>query len=191
MTTTTRERLLRAGADLFFTRGITATGVDAVVRASGVSKPTLYAHFPSKRDLVAGVLEARWHDRRAELEAWLRSRPAGDGPVALLDWLAGWYAADERRGCAFLNAAAELVAPEDETARAVVRAEKRWVREVATRLAEQAGLADPAVVGSQVALLVDGVAGRVLVEGPGAAVDALEDARAAASLVVAAARVTP
>jgi len=51
-----------------------ATGVDAVVAAAGVSKPTLYAHFRSESELVAAVLERR-HTRPTEsLQAWVTAR---------------------------------------------------------------------------------------------------------------------
>src|SRR5918994_925920 len=61
---TARDKLLGAASELFYADGIAATGVDDVVRAAGVSKPTLYAHFGSKAELVAAVLE-RCHAARA------------------------------------------------------------------------------------------------------------------------------
>jgi AcrR family transcriptional regulator len=160
----TRGALLEAAERLFYDHGIAATGVDAVVRASGVTKPTLYAHFGSKAGLVAAVLEARHARRRAELEA--RLAQAGDPACALFDWLEGYYASEGARGCAFLNAAAEGEGMD------AVRAEKHWLRDL---LAEHTG--DPRRA-SQLALLVDGISGRVVVDGPGAAPAAIADARA-------------
>lgn len=180
-----RDQLLRAASQAFTTVGIAATGVDTVVRVSGVSKPTLYAYFGSKSELVRAVLAQRWQACREELEAWLASEGSGRGPLAVLDWLAVWYARESRRGCGFLNAAAELTAEEDEAARMVVRDEKRWLRAVIARLAEEDGIEHPERVASQVLLLVDGVAGRVLVEGAAAAPAALDDARAAARALLA------
>ena len=55
----THARLLDTATELFYTEGIAATGVDKVVARAGVSKPTLYAHFGSKDELVAAVLERR------------------------------------------------------------------------------------------------------------------------------------
>ncbi|MEO8229413.1 MAG: helix-turn-helix domain-containing protein, partial [Chloroflexota bacterium] len=48
---TARERLLAAASELFYERGIQATGVDAIIKAAGVAKATFYRHFPSKDDL--------------------------------------------------------------------------------------------------------------------------------------------
>ena len=47
----TRERILRAGYDLFAQRGIRDVAIDEIIALSGVAKATLYRHFPSKDDL--------------------------------------------------------------------------------------------------------------------------------------------
>ena len=102
-TSSARDRLLETSARLFYEAGITATGVDTIAREAGVSKPTLYAHFGSKTELVAAVLTARHERRVADLAAV-------EGPLGVFAYLAAFYAAEGARGCAFLNAAAELVA---------------------------------------------------------------------------------
>ena len=61
----TRQRLLAAARELFYGDGICATGVSAVAERAGVTKMTLYAHFPSKDGLVAAYLEdsdRRWRE---------------------------------------------------------------------------------------------------------------------------------
>lgn len=42
---------------IFLSNGIKGTSVDMVVKASGVSKPTVYNHFPDKSSLLKFVLE--------------------------------------------------------------------------------------------------------------------------------------
>ncbi|MGI3780339.1 MAG: TetR/AcrR family transcriptional regulator [Janthinobacterium lividum] len=179
--------LLDAAERLFYDDGITATGVDAVVRAAGVTKPTLYAHFGSKSDLVAAVLQRRFDERRAELEAWLEPVPAAGHASAVLDWLEHFYVDRGDRGCGFLNAAAELSA-RDPAARAVVEAEKAWLRDVLVRGCAAYGSRRPEVVGSQLLLLVDGVAGRAVVGGREAAHAAAAEARQAAEVLLDASR---
>lgn len=159
-----RDQLLQAASRLFYEHGIAATGVDAVVRASGVSKPTLYAHFGDKAGLVQAVLEERHARRRAQLEAAVDG--AEDPVGAVFDWLEGFYGREGTRGCAFLNAAAEGAGA------AAVRAEKRWLRGFL------AGITGEERRGSQLLLLLDGISGRVVVEGPSAAAPAIADARA-------------
>ena len=182
-----RERLVDTAEALFYARGITATGVDTVVREAGVSKPTLYAHFGSKSELVAAVLAERHARRSEELRAWVaREDDPRERPLAVFDYLARWYEREGGRGCAFLNAAAELTGDGDPGREPVV-AEKRWLLELFAGLCSEARLTDPERLASQLLLLVDGVSGRVVVHGPSAAGDAIADARRVAELLIAAA----
>lgn len=176
-----RDRLLETAARLFYADGITATGVDAVVRESGVSKPTLYAHFGSKAELVAAVLGARHARRAEELCAWVAREPdPRRRPEAVFAHLEHFYATDGARGCAFLNAAAEGAGGE------AAAAEKRWLEDFLAGLCREAGLRDPERLASRLLLLIDGVSGRVVVHGREAAPAAVADAAATAELLLAA-----
>lgn len=105
-----RERILRAGMDLFYERGINAVGVDTVIERAGVAKASLYHHFGSKDELVAAVLRAR-HD---EWAAWFigaverRASGAQERILAAFEALEEWFGQEDFRGCAFINASAEL-----------------------------------------------------------------------------------
>ncbi len=182
-----RDRLVGAAATLFYERGVTATGVDTVVAEAGVSKATLYAHFPSKDDLLAAALEQRHRRRAASLQAFMHRQPPDPRArvLAVFDWLAAWHRAEGRRGCAFLNAAAEIVAP-DHPALAVARRHKRWMRDYLTTLAAAAGAPNPARTGGDLLLLLDGANSRQLVEGDRQAAAAAR--RLAATLLDAPAR---
>ena len=169
---TARDKLLAAASELFYAGGIAATGVDDVVRAAGVSKPTLYAHFGSKAELVAAVLERRHAARAAELEA------LDGGPLAVFGWLADFYARDGARGCAFVNAAAELA--HGGPGRVAAAREKAWLRAELARRARAEGLDDPDGLASRLCLLIDGVAARVVVDGHEAAAGAVAEATSAA-----------
>src|SRR4051794_23035335 len=48
----TRERLVEAAVESFRTRGYAATTIDDVVAGAGATRPTFYAHFKTKADLV-------------------------------------------------------------------------------------------------------------------------------------------
>lgn len=52
-----RERLLDCALELFSQHGFDAVGVSAIVEAAGVTKPTLYHYFGSKRGLLEDLLE--------------------------------------------------------------------------------------------------------------------------------------
>jgi AcrR family transcriptional regulator len=52
-----RRRILDAAAEGFATRGYHATSVGQIAEAAGITKPVIYDHFPSKRDLFVALLE--------------------------------------------------------------------------------------------------------------------------------------
>lgn len=54
----TRERIIAAASHLFRAQGIDGVGVDAVMRAAGLTHGGFYAHFASKEALVAEVSAA-------------------------------------------------------------------------------------------------------------------------------------
>jgi AcrR family transcriptional regulator len=80
----TRERLLRAAADVFAERGYDGTRVADIAAAAGVSNGALYAHFDSKVELLLAALRA--HGRRV-LADLLAADP--DKPVTELLLQAG------------------------------------------------------------------------------------------------------
>ncbi len=59
MSTDNRAHLLNTALELFTSRGYDATGVQEIVEAAGVTKPTLYHYFGSKRGLLDALLNSR------------------------------------------------------------------------------------------------------------------------------------
>jgi len=74
----TRERLLRAAADMFAERGYDGTRVADIAAAAGLSNGALYAHFSSKAELLVGALRAHGRQMLAELFATDPSRSVTD-----------------------------------------------------------------------------------------------------------------
>lgn len=52
-----RQAVLDAAQELFLTQGFTATSMDAVAQAAGVSKLTVYSHFGDKEGLFRAAIE--------------------------------------------------------------------------------------------------------------------------------------
>ena len=61
------EKIVTTATQLFETRGINASGVDLIVRESGIAKATLYKYFPSKNQLVITYLR----DKSDRFYNWL------------------------------------------------------------------------------------------------------------------------
>jgi AcrR family transcriptional regulator len=74
----TRERLLRAAADMFAERGYDGTRVADIAAAAGLSNGAMYAHFASKAELLVGALHTHGRRLLADLFAADPSRSITD-----------------------------------------------------------------------------------------------------------------
>jgi len=115
------KKILDAADDLFFTNGIAATPVDAVLARAGVSAATMYRGYRSKEALVAAALTRRHHDWLATWDAAVaRCDEAGPRLLAVFDALDDFRSRPTgARWCAFLASAAEYVDPPADVAEAV------------------------------------------------------------------------
>ena len=112
----TEQKLLDAAEELFFTQGIAATPIDAVLERAGISSATLYRGYASKESLVAAALGRRHDDWVA---VWDRAVTAAQDDrgrlLAVFDALDAYRSTPSgSRWCAFLGTAAEYAdAPDD------------------------------------------------------------------------------
>lgn len=130
------ERILTAASRLFYEQGITATGVDRIVEEASTTKRTLYQRFGSKDALVAAYLQRRAHQWQTELLtalAGLGDDPSPETALEVVYEQTQRWAGHGRRGCAFVNAWAEIGAT-DHQAVAVIQAEKAWMMNLFTQL---------------------------------------------------------
>jgi AcrR family transcriptional regulator len=127
--TPVRARLLKAAADLFYSEGIAATGIDAITARAGVAKMSLYNNFASKAELVTAYLAARHAEWLGLYEARLAAATTQrERVLAVFDSYVDHAALQAERGfrgCGLLNAAAEI--PQGDPGRAVVAAQKEEV----------------------------------------------------------------
>ncbi|CAM5289344.1 TetR/AcrR family transcriptional regulator [Streptomyces pseudogriseolus] len=149
------RRIVDAAEELFYERGITAAGVDLIAEHSGVTKRTLYNRFGSKDNLVAAYLaerDRRWRSAvRAAVDASDGAEEAVTAPFeALRSWTTTYT-----RGCAFLNALAELPDPRHPGHR-VAAEQKRWLLGLFEELAAAAGCHGPATLATRLFVLHEG-----------------------------------
>lgn len=173
-----RERILVTAHELFYRDGIRATGIDRVILEAGVAKLTFYRHFPSKDDLVRNFLAYR-HDRWL---AWLvdalgrhGARPGG-GLAPLAPAMGEWFADPAFRGCAFINAVAEVGGSLPDVV-AIARRHKEEMAHVIAELLPPGKDRDAKARAAAVA--VDGAIVRAQLEGGPPALDSLRGLLAA------------
>ncbi|MCK2217110.1 TetR/AcrR family transcriptional regulator [Actinomadura sp. ATCC 31491] len=163
----TKAHVLRVAGELFYRRGIRATGIDLVAAEADVAPPTLYRIFTSKDGLVSAYVQ----DTHREFQDRVASVVEAAGPdprdqiLAIFDTVSGQVASERYRGCPMQIALAEF--PDaDLPARRHAVAAKSWLRETLAELTGKLEVGDPAEVADHLMLIFEGLHASGLSLGP-------------------------
>lgn len=133
----TRERILKKAGALFRRGGIDGVSVPALMKEAGLTHGGFYAHFASKDELIAEIIERALNETSEYLDAAARR---SDAPVdAVIDAYVGAFHRDHPdQGCVVA-----ALGPEAARGTPVVRsALARGVRHAARRLSETLDLGE-------------------------------------------------
>jgi TetR/AcrR family transcriptional regulator, transcriptional repressor for nem operon len=149
----TREAIVDAAADLMHERGIAATGVGDVLRASGTGKSQIYHYFDGKSDLVLAVIDR-------QLERVLAAQPALNGAAEDVQaWAASLFELHRDGGGPFacpLGVFSGQVDAEPRWREHQAAAFRQWQERIAALLArgQAHGVVDPARDAGEMAVAV-------------------------------------
>lgn len=179
--TDTREKILATAEDLIYQNGIHATGMDLLVKTSGVARKSIYRHFTNKDEVAAAALSAR----DVRWMQWFRTEcDKADGPreriLTMFVVLKTWFESDGFRGCAFINTAGEVGDPDDPI-RQIAKQHKQKLLDYTLELTEQLNIAQPSVLARQLLVLMEGAITMSRVMGD---YDAADNARDVAQLLL-------
>ncbi|MER7690420.1 TetR/AcrR family transcriptional regulator [Streptomyces sp. NPDC097610] len=154
-----RERLLDAAATLAFRHGV-SVGVEALCKAAGVSKRSIYQLFESKDELLAAGLE----QRTAGFVALFLPGPDDERSprqriLHVFEQVESQAAMPEYRGCPYLAAQIEFK-DEGHPARRVARRVKENLMAFFYSEAARGGSNDPGLLARQLSLVFDGASAR-------------------------------
>jgi len=152
------ERILAATDRLFYAQGIRAVGVDTIAAEAGVSKRTLYNHYPSKDALIAAYLTSRFR-HVAPSDA-----PAREQILGNFDRLERLFRDGRFRGCPYVNAVTELGGRKHPAAAIALQFKEQrrlWFRALLERL----DVAAPDALATQLQILNEGAIATMLVRG--------------------------
>jgi AcrR family transcriptional regulator len=159
---TPRERLLDAAGELFYRDGVNI-GVDALCKAAGVSKKSMYQLFRSKDELIAESLASVGPSYQQALEPGV-----DDGTTPRERILAVFQKLDEQsgkgefHGCPFVSTAFELKNPEHPGS-VVARHFKQRLTDFFLGELVAAGVDDPEGMAIQLTMAFDGASARAVV----------------------------
>lgn len=180
-----RDELVSQALKIFYKNGFTATGMDFLVKETGISKTSMYKYFRSKDELILAVLRLRdeqfrnWFFRRAEE---LSSEPE-DEVLAFFDVLKEWFEGEGFQGCMFIKAVAEFQQPDDPIYQQSLQHKKLIEGELFKKI-QKTGVGAPESLTQQLMLLMEGA---IVLAQMGVSARAAEDARDAARILLASA----
>ncbi|ESQ87442.1 hypothetical protein ABAC460_19135 [Asticcacaulis sp. AC460] len=153
-----KQEIIDRALDRFQQGGFHATGIDAVMADTGISKRTLYKYFPSKEDLIEAVLDQYGCEAQDTLfaPALARSTDPREQIAAIFDIRRELMESQAcYRGCLAMRASQEFAGKHDGiTARGQASAD--YVETRFAELAGAAGFADPRETGRRINLLFQG-----------------------------------
>lgn len=152
-----KQEIIDRALTCFQEGGFHATGIDAVMADTGISKRTLYKYFPSKEDLIEAVLDQ--YGCEAEDMMFAPALARSDDPreqiAAIFDVRRELMEGACYRGCLAMRAAQEFAGKHDGiTARGQVSAD--YVEARFAQLAAAAGVPEPAETARRINLLFQG-----------------------------------
>ncbi len=158
--------MLDAAADLFYREGVNV-GVEALTKAAGVSKRSMYQLFGSKDEVIAAALRRIGPGYNASL---LPAEGAGGTPRArilhVFQVLEEVSTQSGFHGCPFVATSIEIKSPEH-PARAVARSYKDRLTAFFRSEATAGGAADPEQLARQLTMTFDGAGAWGVMHGEG------------------------
>ncbi|MEZ6023506.1 MAG: TetR/AcrR family transcriptional regulator [Hyphomonadaceae bacterium] len=138
MSTSTRDKIVHAAMELFWLKGYNSTSVADLLSRTQLNSGSLYHVFPSKQDVLVGVLEAY----RDGIEVMLLEPAWGavDDPIEKIFALLGGYRtmiveSDCTYGCPIGSLALELHEPDPKVRELLAQNFQNWTAAVERCLA--------------------------------------------------------
>jgi AcrR family transcriptional regulator len=152
----TKARILDVASQVFYERGVHASGMQEIASRAAASKLTIYHYFDSKEGLVRAVVRAR-SDR---IHEWLEREigdvaPGRERILALFGLLADWFQREDFKGCAVMNAAVDTRG-DTVSARELARDHLARYLVLLRRCLVEAGVVEPTVLARQLLVLIEG-----------------------------------
>lgn len=109
MKSETRNIIIETASELFYKKGYNLTGINEIIKESGIAKATLYSHFKSKEDLLIAYLDSKDTELLKNIKAFCESKPKGDKRlVAVLEFLIPFFQQENFNGCWCIRSVAEV-----------------------------------------------------------------------------------
>ncbi|MBV1833339.1 TetR/AcrR family transcriptional regulator [Novacetimonas pomaceti] len=153
-----RTKVLQAARWLFNRVGYQTVSVDTIRTRAGVTKATVFRHFPSKDVLVSEAIATHIHDVEDELAQAINHQTTPLAKIrAIFDWYDALFHGDDFHGCMFMHAAAEYRRRHDEITH-LLQAQKDSMCSAFSHLLQSGGMEieTATMLGRTLCMLLDG-----------------------------------
>ncbi len=132
----TKKNIESTAARLFYEQGYNSTGINQIIAEAGVAKASLYAHFPSKIDMLKKYLQNASESAMVGLRNVVEQKQTPPEKVlSIFDSLFTFSTETNFNGCQFLNIAAEIP-QSNEDVLAIIQAHKNKIRQLFIEILE-------------------------------------------------------
>ena len=174
----TRRHILDSAYTLFRRKGYARANVDEIAAASGITKRSLYAHFTSKDELLAAVMDEQFRLANASFEQFkLQETVNAEVRVQnLFDEFYQWTTKPHFAGSGFTIVAIELSDLPGHPARAIARRHKAVIEAHFAKKLEAAGVKSARKRARELWLLVEGAGVLTVIHGDRSYIESAADA---------------
>ncbi|APV37749.1 TetR/AcrR family transcriptional regulator [Acinetobacter soli] len=148
-----RDQIISTATNLFSQYGYHAVGIDLIIKDAGVSKKTMYKHFPSKENLIIEVLKQRKTNFSVSLDQKIDFE---DDAIRKLELIFEWHISKEFSGCLFAKAAAEFPNKDEEIHKVVLKQKSDLTARIEQILNQLSLSNTPQYIARIIVMLLDG-----------------------------------
>jgi len=151
-----KDRLVTTASKLFYEQGYNRTGINEILKESGVAKASMYQHFRSKEEIAIAHLKFMDVNFRSSLTQRAESLPNGlERMMAIFQFVHDFYQKPEYRGCWNLNMISEIP-KEDQVILKEIQSQKRSIKAwIEAEVRENLQAKAPTMVANQLYLLFE------------------------------------
>jgi AcrR family transcriptional regulator len=104
-----RKNIINTASNLFYQKGYNLTGINEIIKETGIAKATLYNHFKSKDDICIAYLKNINSSFLKDIKEYTLEKPKGKKQLlALFDFLKAFFYDKEFNGCWCINTVSEI-----------------------------------------------------------------------------------
>ncbi len=132
----TKKNIENTAARLFYEQGYNSTGINQIIAEAGIAKASLYAHFPSKVDILKKYLQNTSESSIEVLRSIVEQKQTPQEKVlSVFDSLLNFSHETNFNGCQFLNIAAEIPQSNDDIL-SIIQGHKDKIRQLFLEILE-------------------------------------------------------